>query len=110
MTRNFVFNTLCRAIADPENVRAVVKVFKNGEVDETYFFDFDMLSDGELLDENRPRVGVWSLMPPDWGTSAAFERDYIELDCGVFRTYDEAVSFVFELVLNNDADLYIDLL
>lgn len=97
MTRNFIFNTLSRAIADPENLRAVVEVFDNGITSEIVLIDFDPLSDHDLIDETLPRVGVWSL-----------QVDCVEVDCGVFRSYDLAVDFVFNLLLNYDAELYID--
>lgn len=97
MPRNFIFNTLSRAIADPENLRAVVEIFKDGETSEIILIDFDPLSEHDLLDETLPRVGVWSE-----------QVDCEEVDCGAFRSYDEAVSFVSHLLSVNDAELYID--
>lgn len=97
MTRNFVFNTLSRAIADCENVRAVVEVFKDGATSEIILIDFDPLSNHQLLDETLPRVGVWSR-----------QVECEEVDCGEFPSYEKAVDFVFNLLFLYDAELYID--
>lgn len=98
MTRNFVFNTLSRAIANPENVRAVVEVFNHDKTSEIILIDFDPLSNHQLLDETLPSVGVWSAQTPECE----------EIACGEFRSYDEAVERVYDFLLNNNAELYID--